>query len=99
MICRSVRQRAWAISILLLLNTNIVRTGAWRGGDRPAGEIPIEVELLLQLQRLVSRVRLPTAFPLCRREGSVRAEGSAANDMKLVFFATKHIFLGVGGSE
>ena len=35
----------------------------------PASEIPIEVELLLELQGLVARVRLPAALPLCDGEG------------------------------
>jgi len=30
----------------------------------PPGQVPVEVELLLQLQRLVPGIRLPAAFPL-----------------------------------
>ena len=34
----------------------------------PASEIPIEVELLLELEGLVPRVRLPTPLSLCDEE-------------------------------
>ena len=35
----------------------------------PASEIPIEVELLLELEGLVAGVRLSASFPLCDGEG------------------------------
>lgn len=33
----------------------------------PPGQISVEVELLLQLQRLVTCIRLSSPFPLCNR--------------------------------
>ena len=33
----------------------------------PPGQVAVEVELLLQLEGLVSRVRLPASLPLCEQ--------------------------------
>ena len=70
MICLSVKQSACAISILLLLKLTVrCFWGLGASAIGPASEIPIEVELLLELQGLVARVRLPAALPLCDGEG------------------------------
>jgi hypothetical protein len=39
----------------------------------PPGQVPVEMELLLQLQRLVTGVRLPTAFPFWNTTVKVRS--------------------------
>ena len=35
----------------------------------PSGQVAVEVEFLLQLQRLVPRVRLAPSLPLCKSNG------------------------------
>ena len=47
----------------------------------PASEIPIEVKLLLELEGLVARVRLPAALPLCDGEGQSIIEETHMLDM------------------